>query len=656
MKKTTLFLLFISISLSLLAQKEDRNWVFGNNCGINFNDLNNIQTFLPVSYNLEVSASISDSMGNLLLYIGENAQGGNADIRNRNYELIEGSEYIKISNSHAQGAIFLQKDPAHYYIVYSKNASRQCGYTCNWLYYSVIDVSYNNYKGKVIEVDIPIINDYSISEGFSAIRHVDGEDWWIIAREHSVTNCTNRFFKVLLNKNGVKEISGQNIGSTFCIHSYYAGEVTASPSGNLVSLVKYPEGIAEVFNFNRCTGELSNYRLLQNHTSFIPYSSAFSISERFLYLSFGAFDANSQARIYQYDLENNGNRVLIWNDDSIQLSDYGVGQIEMAPDGKIYVPYTGLSSVIPINTPNQYNQYLCVINQPDSLGAACDFQPFSFYLGDSSYASVSLPNMPNYNLGPLSIYKADAGKNKIICTKQQEKGTFLGDSTVLGVEYQWYPTAGMDSPNIAMPYVVPDSSMWYFVTITDTSIQNACQTRTDSVWVELQNELNATFSYTVDDSLVTFESLSEELLINHTWHFGNGTIGQGSTTENIYQYSEDSITIMHIVSSRCDADTAYATFLIKAPEIPVDTSEVVDTLSISSLAKNTLRVYPNPTNNLLHFESPFIEQVEIFNLTGKQITSSSEPQINVQNFSSGIYIYQVQMNNGTFVRGKFVKQ
>jgi hypothetical protein len=43
---------------------------------------------------------------------------------------------------------------------------------------------------------------------------------------------------------------------------------------------------------------------------------------------------------------------------------------------------------------------LGVVNNPDSTGSACDFQPFSFYLGGKR-TYVGLPNNPNYSLGPL---------------------------------------------------------------------------------------------------------------------------------------------------------------------------------------------------------------------------------------------------------------
>jgi hypothetical protein len=43
---------------------------------------------------------------------------------------------------------------------------------------------------------------------------------------------------------------------------------------------------------------------------------------------------------------------------------------------------------------------LGVINYPDSLGLACDYRPFSFYLGGKR-TYYGLPNNPNYELGPV---------------------------------------------------------------------------------------------------------------------------------------------------------------------------------------------------------------------------------------------------------------
>ncbi|MBK8414856.1 MAG: hypothetical protein IPL22_10415 [Bacteroidetes bacterium] len=50
---------------------------------------------------------------------------------------------------------------------------------------------------------------------------------------------------------------------------------------------------------------------------------------------------------------------------------------------------------------NVVNMNLSVINFPDSLGLACDFQPFSFYMGGKR-AYKGLPNNPDYDLPALA--------------------------------------------------------------------------------------------------------------------------------------------------------------------------------------------------------------------------------------------------------------
>nr|MBK9653747.1 T9SS type A sorting domain-containing protein [Bacteroidota bacterium] len=49
---------------------------------------------------------------------------------------------------------------------------------------------------------------------------------------------------------------------------------------------------------------------------------------------------------------------------------------------------------------NYINENLSVINNPNALGAACNYTPFSFYLGGKR-TYYGLPNNPNYGLGRL---------------------------------------------------------------------------------------------------------------------------------------------------------------------------------------------------------------------------------------------------------------
>ena len=76
------------------------------------------------------------------------------------------------------------------------------------------------------------------------------------------------------------------------------------------------------------------------------------------------------------------------------------GNMKLAPDNKIYLTSGDqtASTPYPDTLFTTINSYLSVINQPDSLGLACDFQPFSFYLGGAR-TYYGLPNNPDFELG-----------------------------------------------------------------------------------------------------------------------------------------------------------------------------------------------------------------------------------------------------------------
>jgi hypothetical protein len=65
---------------------------------------------------------------------------------------------------------------------------------------------------------------------------------------------------------------------------------------------------------------------------------------------------------------------------------------------------------------------LSVINSPDSLGAACGLQPYSFYLGGArTYGG--LPNNPNYNLGP----KVGSGCDTLTTINEQSQQVIISN-------------------------------------------------------------------------------------------------------------------------------------------------------------------------------------------------------------------------------------
>ena len=110
---------------------------------------------------------------------------------------------------------------------------------------------------------------------------------------------------------------------------------------------------------------------------------------------------NKPDRLYQFNLLDTN--ILLSRDTLYEFFDPESPQtLRMAPDGKIYLTASDITyGVLYLDTfYSNINTNLSVINYPDSLGNACDFQPYSFYLGGGR-TYWGLPNITNYQLGPL---------------------------------------------------------------------------------------------------------------------------------------------------------------------------------------------------------------------------------------------------------------
>jgi hypothetical protein len=151
----------------------------------------------------------------------------------------------------------------------------------------------------------------------------------------------------------------------------------------------------DLFDFDRCTSTLSNFLTIGFNNTNIFYSvfigCSFSPNSRKLYVS-------GEDTLYQFDLlaaDVAASMQIIWYDsDSLNF----IGLHKLGPDGKIYIANSSISWYS--NVFNYQNMNLSVINSPDSLGLACDFQPYSFNLGGRRTFG-GLPNIPDYTLGPV---------------------------------------------------------------------------------------------------------------------------------------------------------------------------------------------------------------------------------------------------------------
>jgi hypothetical protein len=163
---------------------------------------------------------------------------------------------------------------------------------------------------------------------------------------------------------------------------YWLGQAIVSSDGRLVAFSDHINGV-RLFDFDRCQGTFLRHRYIQTRGIYRwPTDGAcFSFNDRFLYL--GGYD------LHQLDLHAPSiaaSAILIDSTDFSSSCLGGVYMFQKAPDGKIYAV-------------NPNSNRLHIIHAPDSLGAACRFEPCGLVM-PSIHSSPSL-GFPDYRMGPL---------------------------------------------------------------------------------------------------------------------------------------------------------------------------------------------------------------------------------------------------------------
>ena len=271
------------------------------------------------------------------------------------------------------------------------------------LYYSKINYKANSDSGLVLQKNIQL-NTVPAFDALMAVRHGNGRDWWLFTQRWyapSAQTPTNEFRIYLISPSGVSGPFIQNTGSN---HSTNLGQLVFSSDGTKFANISM-RGLVELYDFDRCTGDILNSIPIEQEPSVQPYihlypTCALSGDDSKLYV----LDLDQITDTYylvQYDLLSSNitqSKVII---DSV-MTPQAPWQMKLAPDGKIYIsafdenynwPYPDTITAFTTT-----NNNLSVINYPDSLGAACNFQPFSFNLS-TGRTYYGLPNNPDYELG-----------------------------------------------------------------------------------------------------------------------------------------------------------------------------------------------------------------------------------------------------------------
>ena len=394
------------------AQKHDYFWTFGyaanyidtivenGGCIVDFNSNPPKMTKLNTVLNFQnYAATCSDSSGQLQFYTN------GLRIYNKNFQLMENGDTINPGdrwesfNEDNIGYLgfspIVIPDPKggnRYYMIHigiliDTNFILRIGP----LYYTEIDMQANNGKGAVLKKNNILKNYYD--GNFSApvaIKHANGRDWWLLIHIAG----QSKIIRYLVSPEGINNIGEQDVDFTFTFDNGRVARCRASPDGMQYALLDSGNFLA-LFDFDRCTGLLSNQRTFHRSSPVLFYGYlTFSPDSRLFYLS----NINT---ITQFDLMADTLQPNIL--DTVQLFDYtnypyppfyaGFGEPIITPNGKIYYIATGATA------------YMNVLHRPNLPGSACDYETGGLRL--PRFNGRTDFNFPNYRLGALTNSPCD---------------------------------------------------------------------------------------------------------------------------------------------------------------------------------------------------------------------------------------------------------
>ena len=366
------------------AQYNGNIWTFGDSCMVDFTYFQNPIIGKSSNEGRGSCCSISDSLGNLILYahdghiVPNSLEWGCA--RNRHHIKIQNGDSLKGTGWYQELVIVPKSFQLNRFFIFCTGITKDD----KGLWYSEINMNANNDSGKVVKKNKAL--HYKVeAEGINAIKHGNGKDWWLITRrvEPTYTVGFNYWDIYLITDSGIVDSLTLNVGT---LNLANACKTAVSQDGKKIAFTNNMD-LVEIFDFDRCTGIISNPKVAQFQIPFggdAFFGVEFSPNGNVLYTS-----ELGNSKIFQYDLTAPNilqTRTIIYHDTS--STGLPFGGLKLAPDGHIYFTRWGCT-------------HLGVIYNPDTLGLGCNFYPDTFYLG-GHISNMSLPNNPNYELGPDS--------------------------------------------------------------------------------------------------------------------------------------------------------------------------------------------------------------------------------------------------------------
>ncbi len=688
--KLLLILLITGWSAVVHAQydrNENKIWVFGIRSGIDFNGP------VPVAFNSNVGgtasgpnsasqegcATIADENGRFLFHTNGTVVWDSTAVIMPNGTNILGLT-LNPTYSTAQGSVIspVPDSPGQYFI-FSLPSWDNAAYFGK-LYCSKVRMDLNNGRGDV-DTTFPLKHKVLDSMFTERMTIVAGPCYkWLLL----YTRDTNSFKAFRITSDGldprpvVSYVGNfpRVAGSGF---HYRQGSLKGSPDGKmLVNAMFKPNASSgaglELYDFDYETGIVSNARILDSLVGY--FAADFSPDNSKLYATSNVAN-NTTNQIYQFDLANP-------HQDSIRNSKFPMGtcsflgDVRLAPDGKIYFPRKNGGYVAG-------NLALCSIEDPNQKGALANYKDSALILTSGtgfiigmpqtviiknrdtgSSRTVVLDTVACYGLTELTLSTPEHSSNHLWSTGAADSAIRITQGDIYYVSYldrgscarvdtfriqeynipQWktaldtlvcpgFTHLKLHTPNNSNGHLWNDGNTdsvisasqegLYYVTYYDHA---ACE-RTDTFKIEQQDF--PVWSITVDEHILGVSRSFE----SYQWF--KDSVAIPGAEDSIYVVTDNALYSVTVGYGICTGTQYYRVNNVAVPDLPA----------------SGLRVYPNPASDVVYIDTDASVDVKLYDMSGRAVLAAEGVRlINIAALPQGTYFLQVYKT----VSGRYHRQ
>jgi hypothetical protein len=648
-----LFLLFQGLTVAQIDRT--RTWVFGESIGIHFSKSGSIDTlsgiYKPNYPQYEGTGVYNDSLGNPLYYVLNGKLIGN-DNKPLNNDFAMGG-----GSSASQANIITSFNDSIFHI-FGSSSGFDFNYSC-----------FDKTSGKFKVLDKSLI--YRASEAQALVNHENGRWKWVVC--HSRLGDT--LYSYLITENGLETCPVLSFAGPF-YDDWYPGQgiIKFASNGKHLVLTTWSAEKVVLCSFNNQTGTIKE---LCSISGLVPYGAEFVDNKLFI-------SSTRLGQIHEFDISN-------LQCDSIQKSkrlvydttdDVSIGQIQLAPNGNLYVAYyqsNYLGVISKINGVWTHEYTPSILGSKKSFAGFPNFNASYFYSPTLNFTYTNDCETNSFQFSATDTFEAntwkwqyskgatnysDSGKTsnfsfpdtgvwqveciasngsrkdtitKTIVILKPLKSGFLGEDILL-------PNRTSIGGTIKGPVGMHCVHWQRMGDTIELKVQNFTYSDTGYYICRSTNPVFCTYSDTIRvrvcDSFAqsaTITRRNDSLFTNtfaakYQW-YRNDTALTGATAQKIKLLQNGLYKLRTWNHQGCDSFSA---------------SIQVKALAMNHLTNSEINVFPNPSNGVFEIELPSqkIQEVEIFSSDGRMVWSEKfktkqNPQTIKFSAKPGIYFMRI---------------